>query len=141
MFARGGLKVNGVVTQPYNVYASAATRREYSAFIFSFGITTPTSAMAMKNVLMTYDANAGTGALNRMRYSNPAFDDMVRKALGEFNEKRRTDILAEAGRIAMKDVAVIPICWPTIYWATRGNIVYTATRGEDTVAMLALIKH
>src|SRR6185437_9718579 len=55
MFARGGLKVKGVVAQPYNVYASAATRREFSAFIFSFGTTTPSSSFALVNVLETFD--------------------------------------------------------------------------------------
>ena len=44
MFAQGGLKVNGVVAQPYNVYATAAGKQTFSAFIFSLGNTTPTSA-------------------------------------------------------------------------------------------------
>ena len=37
MLSRGGIKVNNVLALPYNVYASAATRREYTAFIFGFG--------------------------------------------------------------------------------------------------------
>ena len=41
---RGGIKVNGVVAQPYNVYATAAGKQTFSAFIFSLGNTTPTSA-------------------------------------------------------------------------------------------------
>ena len=32
MLSRGGIKVNNVVALPYNVYASAATRREYTVF-------------------------------------------------------------------------------------------------------------
>ena len=35
MFSRGGLHVNGVELMPYNVYATAATQRKYSLFIFS----------------------------------------------------------------------------------------------------------
>ena len=51
MFAQGGIKVNGVVAQPYNVYASAAGKQTFSAFIFSLGNTTPTSATGLRNLL------------------------------------------------------------------------------------------
>ena len=68
MFSQGGIKVNGVVAQPYNVYASAAGRQQFSAFIFSLGNTTPTSATGLRNLLMTPDRDAGTGSFNRTRY-------------------------------------------------------------------------
>jgi len=137
MFARGGLKVNGVVGQPYNVYATAATRRDFSAFIFSFGTTTPSSSFALVNVLETYDAANGTGAFNRMRYSNPAFDAALKKALQQFDDAQRGAELAEATRIAMKDVALVPLYWPNLYWATRGNFTYAPGKDEDTRASLA----
>ena len=53
MLGRGGIKVNGVEALPYAVFAPAATRLEYSAFVFSFGTTTPNSAIALTNVLAT----------------------------------------------------------------------------------------
>ncbi len=37
MLSRGGIKINNVVALPYNVYASAATRREYTVFHFRLG--------------------------------------------------------------------------------------------------------
>jgi len=137
MFARGGLKVNGVVGQPYNVYATAATKREFSAFIFSFGTTTPSSSFALVNVLETYDAANGTGAFNRTRYSNPAFDAALKKALQQFDDRERGAELAQAARIAMKDVALVPLYWPNLYWATRGNFSYVPGKDEDTRASLA----
>lgn len=140
MFARGGLKVNGVVTQPYNVYAGAATKREFSAFVFSFGTTTPSSSFALINVLQTFDQAAGAGAFNRTRYSNPAFDAALTTALREFDEKKRGELLADATRIAMKDVALIPLYWPRVYFATRGNITYMPGKDEDIRASLAGLK-
>ena len=137
LFARGGLKVNGVVGQPYNVYATAATKREFSAFIFSFGTTTPSSSFALVNVLETFDAANGTGAFNRTRYSNPAFDAALTKALQQFDDKERGAGLAEATRIAMKDVALVPLYWPNLYWATRGKFTYIPGKDEDTRASLA----
>jgi peptide/nickel transport system substrate-binding protein len=137
MFARGGLKVNGVVGQPYNVYATAATKREFSAFIFSFGTTTPSSSFALVNVLETFDAANGTGAFNRTRYSNPAFVAALKKALQQFDDRERGTELAAATRIAMKDVALVPLYWPNLYWATRGNFTYIPGKDEDTRASLA----
>ncbi|GAA4130680.1 ABC transporter substrate-binding protein [Aminobacter aganoensis] len=137
LFARGGLKVNGVVTQPYNVYAGAAGKQEFSAFIFSFGTTTPSSASGMNNVLMTYDKEAGTGSFNRARYSNPAYDEKMRAALAEFDAHKRNALLAEAAEIAFNDVAIVPLYWPVVTWASRADIAYTANKAEDTLAAYA----
>lgn len=137
MFAQGGLKVNGVVAQPYNVYASAAGKQSFSAFIFSLGNTTPTSATSLKNLLMTPDKDAGTGSFNRTRYSNPAFDAKMKEALSEFDLDKRIALLKQATKIGVDDVGFIPLFWPKVYWASKENITYTANRGEDLMATLA----
>lgn len=140
LFARGGLDVNGVVTQPYNVYTGAAGNREFSAFIFSYGISTPSAAAPMTNLLMTYDEEAGTGSSNRMRYSSEAYDAKMREALAEFDSQRRAELLAEASEIAFgEDVAVVPLYWPVIHWASTDDIEFTANKAEDTLATYAHI--
>jgi peptide/nickel transport system substrate-binding protein len=137
MFAQGGLKVSGVVAQPYNVYASAAGKQQFSAFIFSLGNTTPTSATGLRNLLMTPDKDAGTGSFNRTRYSNARFDAKMKEATSEFDFQKRIALLQEATRIGMEDVGVLPLFWPKVYWASKENITYTANRGEDLMATLA----
>ncbi|MBZ6075926.1 ABC transporter substrate-binding protein [Microvirga puerhi] len=137
MFAQGGIKVNGVVAQPYNVYASAAGKQQFSAFIFSLGTTTPTSATSLRNLLMTPDKEAGTGSFNRTRYSNPKFDQKMKEATSEFDPQKRIAQLQEATRIAMDDVGVIPLFWPKVYWASKANVTYIPNRGEDLMATLA----
>ena len=138
MFAQGGIKVNGVVAQPYNVYATAAGKQQFSAFIFSLGTTTPTSATSLRNLLMTPDKDAGTGSFNRTRYSNAA----VRREDGAGHggvrpgEARRPSAGRDTDRRS-NDVAVIPLFWPKVYWASKANITYTANRGEDLMATLA----
>lgn len=139
LFARGGLTVNGVVTQPYNVYATAAGNQEFSAFIFSFGTSTPSSAPGMTNVLMTNDSAAGTGSFNRMRYSNPAYDAKMRQALAEFDPDKRNALLAEAAEIAFGEHAILPLYWPEVTWASRDGIGYAANKLEDTLAMYASV--
>jgi peptide/nickel transport system substrate-binding protein len=122
---------------PYNVYAGAATRREYSAFIFGFGTTTPDSTIGLMNVLATFDKDAGLGAFNRSRYSNAQFDAALKRALTEFNEAKRLASLREATRIAFNDVAVVPLYWPTVHWAAKKGVVYEPRRSEETLAQKA----
>jgi len=139
MLSRGGIKVNNVFAVPYNVYAGAATRREYTAFIFGFGTTTPDSSIGLMNVLATFDKDAGLGAFNRSRYSNPQFDAALKLSLTEFNEPKRLASLREATRIAFNDVAVVPLYWPTVHWATRKGVAYEPRRSEETLAQKASI--
>src|SRR4029453_16920864 len=123
MLTRGGIKVTKVEALPYAVYAAAATRREYSAFVFSFGTTTPNSGIALTNVLATYDEAKGTGVFNRVRYSNPRFDEALAAALAEFDEAARNAGLARAARIAFEDAAIVPLYWQVVHWAARKGLV------------------
>ena len=132
MFSRGGIKVNAVEVVPYNVYAPAATQRKYSMFVFSYGSVASSSLNGLTGVLATYDATKGTGALNRARYSNSAFDEVLHRASAEFDEAKRGGLLAEATRTAMTDAAVLPLYWQKLYWAARKGFVMDANRGEAT---------
>lgn len=141
MFSRGGLRVNGVEVVPYNVYAPAATQRKYSLFIFSYGSIASSSLNGLTGVLATFDAALGTGSLNRARYSNPAFDEVLRRGSAEFDEKKRSGLLAEATRIAMDDAAILPLYWQKLYWAARKGIVVDADRGEATSVHFLHLAH
>jgi peptide/nickel transport system substrate-binding protein len=134
MFARGGLEVNAVTTLPYNVYAPAATKLEYSVFLFSIGNSTSTSGPSLQNLLMTYDKEAGQGSFNRGRYSNPEFDETLRAALSEFDEAKREELLEKATRLAFGESAIIPLYWQKVHWAGKASVDFTPSRGEDTVA-------
>jgi peptide/nickel transport system substrate-binding protein len=138
MLARGGLRVNGVVTQPYAAYASAATRREFSAFLFSFGTATSDAAGGLANVLGTFDAAAGTGAFNRSRFSDPRFDALLKEARGAFDPAERDRKLRDAARLAFaEDVGIVPLYWQVVHWAARKGIAYEPYRDESTLAMAA----
>ncbi len=133
MLARGGLKVNGVKTQPYNVYAAAATKGEFGAFIFSLGASTPNSEANLRSLLQSYNKDAGTGGFNRMRYANPEFDAALKFAMEEFDQAERMKKLQEATRIAMKDQAIVPLYFQKIYWASRDGIDFTPNLAERTI--------
>jgi peptide/nickel transport system substrate-binding protein len=134
MFSRGGLRVNGVEVLPYNVYAPGATARKYSVFIFSYGSIASSSLNGMTGVLATYDKAAGTGSLNRARYSNSRFDELLRQAAAEFDETKRNGLLVDATKVAMDDCGILPLYWQKLYWAARKGLVVDPDRGESTSA-------
>jgi peptide/nickel transport system substrate-binding protein len=139
MLSRGGIKVNGVVAQPYNVYVGNASKQLFSAFIFSLGNTTPTSGPGLRNLFMTFNASQGTGAFNRLRYTNAKFDDKMREGFAEFDFDKRVQRFREATRIAFDDMAVVPLYWQKVHWAGKATIDYKTTMAEDTTAVDAHI--
>ena len=140
MFARGGLKVNSVATLPYSVFATNATKLDYSVFLFSIGNSTSSSGPSLQNLLMTFNKDAGTGSFNRGRYSSKAFDDKLAQSLAEFDPAKSDALVKEATKIAFVDEqAIIPLYWQKVYWAGKSNIDFTPSRREDTTANNARI--
>jgi peptide/nickel transport system substrate-binding protein len=140
MFSRGGLRVNGVQALPYAVYAAAATARKYSAFVFTWAGISSDASEGLRNVLATYDARTGMGALNRVRWSNPEFDQLLGEAAVEFDETKRNALLADATRVAMHDAALLPLYWIRLYWASRGDITFQPNMSEDSSVLFAGVK-
>jgi len=132
MMARAGLHINGVVTQPYSIYASNSSKQEYSAFIFSYGNSTSDSANGLTNVMATHNPAAGTGAFNRARYSNPELDRLLAQAAVEFDPDKRNALLRRAAEVGFDDVGIVPLYFPVVFWAARNGIVVRANKVEST---------
>ncbi|MGY6548971.1 MAG: ABC transporter substrate-binding protein [Roseinatronobacter sp.] len=138
MWAQLGLDVE-VETLPFNVYSPAATAREFSAFLFGFGITTGESSLGYRNVLGTFDEERGWGSNNRFRYSNPEFDAALQAAFETFDDDARLGHLQDAARIAAEDVALIPLYWEGNNWALRGDLEFTPSPdGRSLITNLSL---
>ena len=137
MFARGGLHIAGVEALPYNVFAPAATDRKYSLFLFGWSSSTGDSSEALRSILATYDPTNGLGALNRTRYSNPAFDKLLAQADVEFDEAKRNALLAQATAVAMHDYALLPLYWQKATWAARPGVRFEANESEDSSVQFA----
>ena len=140
MFSRGGLRVIGVEALPYAVYTAQATARKYSAFVFTWAGSTSNSSEGLRNVLATYDPRTGMGALNRVRWSNAEFDQLLGEAAVEFDEAKRNALLADATRVAMHDAALLPLYWIKLYWAARGNVTFQANMSEDSSVLYAGVR-
>ncbi len=134
MLVRGGLKINGVQTVPYNVYSKAASAGDYSAFVFSLGSSAPSSAPNLLGLLRSYDKEAGSGPFNRVRFSSPEFDAALDAALQEFDTDKRNQMLAEATKMVFDLTPIVPLYWQKVHWGARKGLTITGGLSEDTLA-------
>jgi peptide/nickel transport system substrate-binding protein len=136
MLARIGIETR-VEALPFSGYATRASRQEFSAFLFGWGIDTAEPTSPLGGVLATFDRATGRGAANRSRYSNPRVDELLTQGLATLQDAQREAILAEATRVAMRDVALVPLHHSRVAWAARRGIAFTPRSDEWTLAMSA----
>jgi peptide/nickel transport system substrate-binding protein len=134
-FTRIGVRTR-VETQPRNVFFPKATAREFSMFLGSWVGTL--GANTLRALLTTYSPERGWGAFNRQRYSNPTLDSLLDQALATLDDETRNRLVAEAERVAMEDMALIPLVSTRSTWAMRADkVAYTPSPLSRSQAMLA----
>ncbi len=132
MWTRIGVRT-AVEAQPWTTFIGRAGRQEFSAFLVGWG-SNPEGSHPLRNLSATWSRERGWGASNRGRYSNPALDAKIEAALGEMDDEKREKILQDAQRMAMEDVALIPLHIQTNIWAMRRGVAHTARADELTRA-------
>jgi peptide/nickel transport system substrate-binding protein len=131
MLARIGVHCR-VEALPFNVYLTKARDQQFSFAMLGWG--SYSGDLALRALLMTTNAGTGNGAWNWGRYSNPKLDQLVEQALDTVDEKKREALAREAGAVAARDVAIIPLYHQIVTWAMKKNIVYTARTDERALA-------
>lgn len=131
MLARVGIKPR-VEVAPLNVYLARARREELSMALLGWGSFA--GDLALRSLLLTGDAAKGHGAWNWGRYTNPALDALVTRALGTADRHRREALIRQASRMAADDRAVIPLYHQLATWAMRPGLGYRARTDEFTLA-------
>jgi peptide/nickel transport system substrate-binding protein len=134
MWTRIGVQTK-VEALPWASYVGHASKLEYSAFQFGWGTSTGEASNPLRALTATYDAAKGLGTVNRGRYSNPALDQLIDKALVTADDGARETLLQQATRMAMDDVAIIPLHQQKNIWAMRKGLSYTARADEQTRAI------
>jgi peptide/nickel transport system substrate-binding protein len=116
---------------PWTSFVSQANKQVFSAFLLGWGTATAEASDALIAQLATYNPDKGWGAANRGRYSNPALDKLLDQALATADDPAREKLLQQAMKLAMDDVGLIPLHIQKNIWATRANLSYVPTEGED----------
>jgi peptide/nickel transport system substrate-binding protein len=131
MLARAGIAAK-VEAMPVAVYFPRARNREFGVALLGWG--SMSGDLALRSVLMTFDAERGWGAWNWGRYANPKVDALVVQAFATVDDSRREALAREAATIALRDQAIVPIHHQVAIWAMRAGLDYAPRTDEFTLA-------
>ncbi|MBM3524501.1 MAG: hypothetical protein FJX57_16260 [Alphaproteobacteria bacterium] len=120
---------------PWTVYSGRSNRGEFSFFLGSWGVNTGETSNPMIALNATFNREAGTGASNARRYSNPKLDELLQRATTTLDDTRRNRMLAEASEIVFDDVAIIPLHQEMLVLGARRGITYQPRADQYTLAM------
>ena len=140
MLTRVGIEAS-VETLPPAVFFSRASsggpdkQPEFSMILAGWSAGTGEPSDSLRALLGTFDPKVGRGSANRGRYSNPAMDAVLDKALSTVDFDKRNVLLAEAAEIVMGDVGLIPIHYQKNTWAAKKGLKVTPRTDEYTLAM------
>ncbi|MDR9838911.1 ABC transporter substrate-binding protein [Herbaspirillum huttiense] len=134
-----GIKTD-VATMPYAVFqtrafGSGSGEPEFSAFLVGNGAVTGDSLTGLVSTVHSYNAVASVGVSNYGRYSNKEVDALIERAAGTTDEAARADLQRQASRLALGDVAIIPLQHLNASWAMKKNLVLTPRADGFTMAM------
>ena len=85
-------------------------------------------------MIHTPDKARGWGSANRAQYSNPAIDQLIVTAMATGDDDAREKILQQATRMAMEDLAFIPLHIQKNIWGMKPGLRYAARVDEETKA-------
>ena len=134
MWTRAGVKTR-VDAQPSSVYFGKAARDEYSIGLLGWGTGTGEPDSPLQALIATTDNAKGWGTANRSAYSNPQVDQLLGEALSTLDRATRDQLYRRATRLAIEDVAIIPLHHQVNIWATRKGLTYNARNDERTMVM------
>ncbi|MBU2514252.1 ABC transporter substrate-binding protein [bacterium] len=137
MLSRIGLKVK-VDTSPKAVFFPkiGPPGTQFALGLLGWG-NSPLETDGLVGLMHTFSKEKGMGQYNAGGYGNPAFDSIVEKALVTVDEAERSRLEQKASRIAMQDIALIPLHTQFTIAAARKGIHFVPRADEATLAMNA----
>ena len=134
MWQRIGVQTT-VEALPWTAFITKAGKQDFSIYLLGWGVASGEGLGAMRPLVATWNPARGLGSANRGRYSNPALDALLDKAMSTMDDEDRETLVREATKMAEDDVAQIPLHQQKAIWATRKGLVYEPRVGEATLAM------
>jgi peptide/nickel transport system substrate-binding protein len=134
MWSRIGVKVR-IEAAPLATVIGKLSRYETSAYLLGWSNSTGEPSTSLRAILGTPgDRNNGLGLSNYGRYSNPQMDALTAEALRTLDDGKREKLMQDAMRMAMQDVAIIPLHTQKSVWGARRGLTYTPRLDEMTLA-------
>ena len=102
--------------------------------LLGWGTGTGEPDSPLQSLIATAEPSRGWGAVNRSGYSSPRLDQVLAQALQTLDPAQREPLYQQATRIAMEDLAIIPLHHQVNIWAARRGYTYNARNDERTMA-------
>jgi peptide/nickel transport system substrate-binding protein len=127
-----------IETMPRSVFFPKATNHasdeRFSFMLLGWGNSSTGDAGAVPNVIHSFDRGKGLGTWNLGHYSNAEVDRVIEEALSTMDLQKRYDGLARAVKMAMDDVALIPLYTQSVVMGIRKGMTYATWANERTNA-------
>lgn len=118
-----------------NTFFLRRNKFEFSAYLSGAQVYTGEASFLLKALLATPDVAAGTGVINKGRYSNPTLDALLAKAQHTLDDDKRASLLREASGVAMADRGLAPLYFTVATWAARKGLTMEPHVDTGTYAM------
>jgi peptide/nickel transport system substrate-binding protein len=129
----------GIQTQVDAVTASTFFKRrnqfEFSVYLAGWGAATGEMSSPLRALVATKDKDKGYGGTNAGRYSNPALDALIDKALATVDDDKREALLQEASQVVVQDYGILPLHYEVTPWAFRKGIDFKPRVDQYTLAL------
>ena len=136
MWTRVGIRTT-VEAQTWSTFIGRAARAEFSSFLVGWG-NNPDGSHPLRNLIACPSPERGWGNSNRGRYCNEALDQGLMAAMRELDDGARAAQLIALQRLALDDLAIIPLHNQTNIWAFRRG--FTVTPRVDELSMAQSVR-
>jgi peptide/nickel transport system substrate-binding protein len=120
MWAKIGVTVK-VAAIPKANYFPKTQKLDTSMYMLGWGGATTDAIFTLKPVLHSRN-DKGAGEYNWGNYKLPEFDDLIDKAEGEMDLKKRQEMINKAVQMHHDNVLHIPLHLQVIPWAAKANV-------------------
>jgi peptide/nickel transport system substrate-binding protein len=134
MWTRIGVRTT-VEALPWSAFSVRSSRQEFGMRLVGWGSLTGEASYALVNIMATYSQQNRTGANNSGRYANAELDALTARAVSTLDDGKREELLRDAVKMAMDDVAIIPLHQLVNTWAVKKSLDHTPRMDERTRAM------
>ncbi|MCG8511858.1 MAG: ABC transporter substrate-binding protein [Rhodospirillales bacterium] len=118
-----------------SIFFSRRRNMEFSFSMGGWGSTSGGAASFFRQYATTYNKEGGVGRSNYGRWSDSAFDEPLLKALETVDEKKRIDLLHQAGKRIREAMPFVPLHFESTIWAHRKGLEVEGRMDQYTMAM------
>lgn len=133
MLARIGIAAS-VQTMPAATFFPRNNKGEFAMSLVGWAPDSAEVSSPLRALIATKDPQKGLGNFN-VGYSNKKVDELIERAVTTVQDAAREKLLGDATRLAMQDVALIPLHHQATVWAMKRGLAYSGRADERTHAM------